>query len=306
MDMREIWRLHHFLAVAETGGFHAASRQLNLSQPALTKSIRQLEASLGSELFRRHPRGVSMTEAGELLYRRAREIQAAWTAVNIEMGAQLTGQGGVMHIGGGPVYSAVHFPTMLADLRHRFPNLSIQVTTGVGGELLPLLEKGTIRAYAGGIPDESMPLGPEFQTEVLYHQASAIFASKDHPLFRRDVIRPEDTLDFPWLGLFSGLQANRRITDYFSRCNLPSPAQALQSHSLQIAFKMMAEHQFVGCMPVPLAEAHKSLGLREVYLDNFRWSIPTGLTFHRSSTGFGPIVQMLRSLRSLTKAFADL
>lgn len=303
--MQEIWRLHHFIAVADHGGYHAAARHLNLSQPAISKSMRQLEAALGTELFRRQPRGVRLTEAGELLYRRAKEIEAAWNAVAVEVGAQLSGQSGMMHIGGGPVYCAVHFPAMLADLRHRFPKLGVQVTTGVGSELLPLLEKGSIRAYAGGLPDKMTPLGPEFHTELLYHQSNAVFASNHHPLFGRERIEPKDTLNYPWLRLFGGSHAETRISEYFRSCDLPEPVQALQSHSLQIAFKMITEHQFIGCMPAPLAEANKAIGLREVFLEDFRWSIPTGLTFHRASQDFGPLVQMLRSLRRLTQPFSQ-
>ena len=300
MDMREIWRLQHFLGVVGAASVNGAARGLNISQPALTKSIRQLEAAFGCELFLRLPRGVRLTEAGELLHLRAREIEAAWNAAIVEVGAQSTALSGVMRIGGGPTYCSVYFPEMLADLRRRFPNLRVQVTTGVGNELLPLLKTGDIRAYAGGVPTEEGGLGPDFETEELYRQDNAIYASQDHPLFRASAIEPGDTLAYPWLCLFSGQQANIRIESYFSRLGLAEPRLALESHSLQIAFKMIAEHQFIACMPVPLALRSPELQLREIELDNFRWSIRTGVTYHRSSINFAPIRQMLRSLRKET------
>ncbi|TMV91869.1 LysR family transcriptional regulator [Thioclava sp. BHET1] len=296
--MRDIWRLQHFLGVAEAGSFHSGARNLAISQPALTKSIRILEERFGTELFMRLPRGVKLTEAGEGLYKRAREVEAAWNAAVIEIGAQASGAGGMMRIGAGPVYSTVLFPQLLADLRRAFPKLGVSVSTGVGTELQPLLKTGDIRAYAGGVPDDNTELGPEFITEVLYEQANTLFAAADHPLFRDSApIAPEQTLAFPWLSLFSGQQANQRIERFFRKQGLQTPELALESHSLQIAMKMIADHQFIACMPVPLVEAYPDIGMREIKLDDFRWSITTGVTFHRASVGFDPMTVMLRSLR---------
>lgn len=300
MSMDEIWRLSHFLAVAEAGSLHAAARRINISQPALTKSIRMLEESLGTALFVRLPRGVRTTEAGEILRQRAREIETAWNAAVVEIDAQGAGSGGSMHIGAGPVYSAVYLPNTLAELRRRFPRLRVVVSTGVGDDLLPALKLGDIRAYAGGVPNGAMALGPDFETEPLYEQSNAVFASEHHAIFKQGECGPADTLRYPWLCLFSGNQANSRIATYFAQLGLASPSIALESHSLQIALKMIADHEFLACMPVPLVRAFPEARLREVALDGFRWSIPTGVTYHRASIGFAPLVTMLRSLRRLT------
>lgn len=301
--MHDIWRLKHFLAIAEAGSFHAAARQLNISQPALTKSIRQLEESFGTELFLRLPRGVRLTESGEQLRLRAREIEAAWTSATVEVGAQAAGIRGHMRIGGGPVYCAAYFPSVLADLRRQFPNLRISVLTGVGSELLPALKVGDIRAYAGGVPDAATELGSQFVTEQLYDQANGLFASADHPLFQIGrTPTPEETLEYPWLCLFSGDQANQRIDRYFNNRGLSAPMVALESHSIQIALKMVASHRFVACMPVPLVSAFPGMELREVDLPQFRWTIPTGITYHRSSATFAPMITIMRTLRRLTKS----
>lgn len=306
--MHDIWRFQHFLGVVDAGSFHGAARAMNISQPALTKSIRLLEEAFGTELFLRLPRGVRLTEAGEMMHIRAREVEAAWNAAIVEVGAQSKGLGGTMRIGGGPVYSSVHFPNMLADLRRRFPHLKVQVSTGVGSELLPMLKTGDIRVYAGGIPRTeggTFNLGAEFKTIELYQQQNAIFASSQHPLFLKGRVEPADTLDYPWLCLFSGQQANIQIRNYFEARGLPEPRVALESHSLQIAFKMIAEHQFIGCMPVPLSATSEGRDLKEVALDGFRWSIPTGITFHRSFVDFAPITQMIRSLNAVTEPLRE-
>lgn len=304
MTMHHIWRLHHFLSVAEHGSFHAAARAINVSQPALTKSIRLLEQDLGCALFLRMPGGVRLTEAGELFRHRAREIEATWNASLVELKVQTKGLGGEMRIGGGPVYSAVYFPGMLADLRSNFPNLRVAVSTGVGADLLPLLQRGDLRAYAGGIPTEIDGLGRDFITDILYHQENSLFASHRHPLFKGGQITPRKLLDFPWLSLFSGGLANGKIDRFFAGQELPAPQLALESHSLQIALKMLVEHNFIACMPVPLAKSYSALQLREIDLPGFRWSIPTGITYHKSSKDFPPIKVMLKFLKKATKLAA--
>lgn len=302
MAMHHIWRLHHFLSVAEQGSFHAAARTISVSQPALTKSIRLLEQDLGCALFVRLPSGVRLTEAGELFRLRAREIEAAWNSSLVELKVQTKGLGGEMRIGGGPVYSAVHFPNMLADLRSNFPNLRVSVLTGVGGDLLPLLGRGDLRAYAGGIPSEVDGLGRDFVTDILYYQENSLFVSHQHPLFDSPEITPDRLLDYPWLSLFSGGLANTKIDRFFAGHGLPAPQLALESHSLQIALKMLVEHNFIACMPVPLAQGFAVLQLREIHLEGFRWSIPTGITYHKSSASFPPVKAMLKFLRRATSS----
>ncbi|AEQ51242.1 DNA-binding transcriptional regulator, LysR family [Pelagibacterium halotolerans] len=297
MTMHHIWRLQHFLAIAEHGSYHAAARSLNISQPALTKSILQLEAEFGTALFLRMPRGVRLTDAGEVLHVHARSIEASWNASLVELEASGNGGFGQLRIGAGPVYSAVYFPSILADLRRRFPRLTISVSTGVGSDLLPQLKSGDLRAYAGGISDETAPLGRDFVTEILYEQENSVFASADHPLFEKDTHELDDLPKFPWLSLFSGQLANAKIDNYFHRHGLPPPHLALASHSLQIARKMIVEHQFLACMPVPLAKSFDD-ALREIILPDFRWSITTGITYHRSAATFAPIVALIRGLKS--------
>lgn len=300
--MHHIWRLQHFLSVAEHGSVHAAARAINLSQPALTKSIRILEEELGTALFLRLPRGVRLTEAGAMFRARAREVEAAWNASLVDLQVQAKGLGGQMRIGAGPVYSAVYFPMVLAELRARFPNLQVSVLTGVGADLLPALQNGDIRAYAGGVADATDALGREFVNEVLYMQANSLFVSRHHPIFRKDGFGPEDLLDYPWLSLFSGGTAKGRIDKFFHDRGLPAPQLALESHSLQIAVKMISDHNFIACMPVPLAQCFPAADLRDLRIEGFEWSIPTGITYHRSSATFPPIMAIVKTLRKMVGA----
>ncbi|AJY44832.1 LysR family transcriptional regulator [Martelella endophytica] len=302
MSLHHVWRLRHFLSIAENGSFHAASRALNISQPALTKSIRILEEEFGTALFVRLPRGVCLTEPGETLLVRAREIDAAWNACLVELGGQGRGLGGRIHIGGGPVYSAVYFPQLLAEMHGFFPNLRVSVSIGVGADLLPALKNGDLRAYAGGVPEGSEALGRDFETEVLTMQANSIFASRKHPLVAQDKIEIKDLLKYPWLSLYSGQYASFKIDQFFQKHGLPSPKLSIDAHSLQIGMTMLSEHNFIACMPEPLARCFPNAELKNIGEDDFRWSMATGVSFQKKDAEFPPIRFMLRALKRMTTA----
>ena len=73
MDLKQ---LRYFVTVAESGHITRAAHMLGIQQPPLSQQMKALEASVGAQLFRRHPRGVSVTEAGKLLLEDARRILA--------------------------------------------------------------------------------------------------------------------------------------------------------------------------------------------------------------------------------------
>ena len=72
----KLQRIEHFIAVAEAGSIRGAARSLEMSQPALTRSIQQLEQDLGVQLMRRGVDGSSLTPAGRTFLARARTAQA--------------------------------------------------------------------------------------------------------------------------------------------------------------------------------------------------------------------------------------
>lgn len=297
--MREIWRLKHFLGVVEAASMHGGARLLNISQPALTKSIRHLEERLNTKLLTRLPRGIKMTDEGELLYKRAREIEASWNAALVEIGAQTKGQNGVMKIGGGPVYSLIHFPVSLARLQKNFPKLRVELSSGPASELIQKLRKGDLLAYGGGIPSEEEIADMNLKSVYLYEQKNSLYASKNHPIFSKENYNEQTTLEYPWLCLFNAQQANQIINKYFERRGLTVPDLAIVSASIDFAYKMIDKHEFLACLPTPIVEDNPEMGLRKVTLKDFDWSIRTGLTYQKSSSSFRPLKQLLCDLQKL-------
>lgn len=124
----ELQELRAFAAVAGALHFGEAARRTGVSQPALSKQIRRLEAKLGGELFSRHTRGVTLTAAGAALRDRALRLLA--DAARFEESAQMAvrGEAGALRIGLGLSAMARGLPAVLQQYRKRYPQVRVTVS----------------------------------------------------------------------------------------------------------------------------------------------------------------------------------
>src|SRR5262245_14134193 len=124
----EDWSLvRAFLSVAEHGSLSAAARALGSSQPTLSRQVRALQETLGVELFRRHDRGLSLTEAGEGLLPAARVMRQA--AHDIELVAAGRGEAleGTVRVTSSVVVATHHLPAIVAELRRAEPLIAVEI-----------------------------------------------------------------------------------------------------------------------------------------------------------------------------------
>src|SRR3989442_15815275 len=118
----EIRQLRAFIAIAELGTFTAGAVRVHVTQAAISMQIRQLENELGAKLFIRAPRRVMLTEAGEQLLQRARQILRDHDAAVDEIAELAGAEPGRLRIGGPPAMVATDvLPKLLKELRKRAP-----------------------------------------------------------------------------------------------------------------------------------------------------------------------------------------
>ncbi|NMY42026.1 LysR family transcriptional regulator [Pseudomonas sp. WS 5013] len=139
--------LHHlkvFLAVAEAGSISAGAQRLHISQPAVTREIRDLEASLGLPLFDRHPRGVKPTEGGQRLLQFAERIFALEQAAERDL-RDLAGLGhGELALGASATLGAYWLPPLLNRFRAEHPGVFISLQVSNTREVLQQLDDALI------------------------------------------------------------------------------------------------------------------------------------------------------------------
>lgn len=122
------WTLvRSFLAVAETGSLSAGARRLGTSQPNLGRQVRALETQLGAALFRRQPRGLVLTEAGERLLPHARAMEAAARAMSLAAAGEDRRLEGTVRITASVVMATFHLPQVIAALRREEPRIAFEI-----------------------------------------------------------------------------------------------------------------------------------------------------------------------------------
>src|SRR5436309_3217988 len=150
-----------FAAVVEHGSVSAAAAHLNLSQPAVSVQIGQLERRLGSSLFERVGRRIELTATGRKLLPHLRRIDEAVAAALHSMADHAQGVAGEVRIGTGATACIYLLPPLLRRLRDRFPRLEIVVRTGNTADILSALEENTLDVGLVTMPAPGRALASE-------------------------------------------------------------------------------------------------------------------------------------------------
>lgn len=187
--------LRCFLEVARLGGVAKAANALNMSQPAATKTIQELEAILGVPLFDRSRRTLSLTTTGELFRLHAANGMAAlWQGVQVA--AQVSAVD-MVRIGALPTVSTSILPAALAALTADGIIMPTRVVTGPNAYLIALLRAGELDLVVGRMADPHDIAGLSF--EHLYSELVCAVVRKGHPLAESKAPLLSALADYPWL-----------------------------------------------------------------------------------------------------------
>jgi len=188
------WSLvQSFLAVADTGSLSAAARILGLSQPTLGRKVREIEAALGAELFRRHAKGLALSEAGEAMLGPAQAMREAAGRLALVAAGEDRGLSGPVRITASVVVSHFLLPEVLAELRREEPGIEIDLVASDSSENLLFREADiAVRMYR-----------PEQLDVVVRHVADLPMGLYSTTKYLDRAGRPEtqdDLLALDWVG----------------------------------------------------------------------------------------------------------
>lgn len=171
----------NFIAIVEEGSLTGASRKIGVAQPALSNQLRAMEKTFGVRLFHRGGRRLLLTEAGKLVYARAKELCAVEMEARNEIASGFSGQYGTLRYGATSSVSGPVWQKLLTDFAKKYPNVNLRVVEGSHQELIRQLAGGVIEVALlrsrGSIPDS---------LEVLYSKKDVLVAAwkKDAPFMQ--------------------------------------------------------------------------------------------------------------------------
>lgn len=196
--MPEISRLQHLLAVVDHGGFRRAADALHLTQPALTKSIRNLEDAFGTRLLERRPRAVVPTPFGEIVIERARRILADLDEMKREVDLLKGFESGMLMVGCDPYVAKGVMAPALSNLVALHPKLRYEVEVQSWSVLRDRLLNRRIDLHVGAPPEI---YGDDVSRVEFPLPPLAYFCRAGHPLAAGKRVLPEDALAYPRIGI---------------------------------------------------------------------------------------------------------
>lgn len=185
--MLNFHKLEVFLNVVETGSFSKAGETLLMTQSAVSHHMRDLEVQLGTALFLRGPRGVTLTPPGELLRTYALKITALIAEAERAVTDVANIEGGGIHIGATPGVSAYLLPDCIVAFHAHFPNLAVAMQTDTSGNIIEQLKKERLDLgiIEGEVQGESVPL---LRIQQLHQIEQMVIVGENHGWWERKTV----------------------------------------------------------------------------------------------------------------------
>lgn len=291
------------MSVVKAGSMSRAAEDLGTAQPALSRSIAELERALGVRLLDRGPRGVQPTIFGRALVSRgiAALDELRQGIKDIEHLADPTA--GELRIGATEAIAGAIVAPLIEELSRKHPQMEFHIVTGDLGRQLGLLSERSVDFALSRLHtriDDS-----RFATETLFHDSYVIVAGKRSPWSRRRKIAVSDLVDQRWTLLPSDTLPGTLMTDAFRASGLERPRVAVSTLSLNVHNRLLATGRFLSVQPEFLSRLPgwpASLRILPIALPGTRRPICAVSLKHRS---LSPLAQLfLERLRAFVRPLA--
>ncbi len=265
--------LVHLAETVNLGSLTKAAEALNISQPAVTKSLQVLESSVDAHLVERGRKGASANEFGERLAVYGRVVNEMLRRANEDVAAWKSGSIGHIRVGVAPSEAPAVLDTVIGFLsRHPRARVSI-VETGIIG-LQRGIETSSLDLSIGPIGMLSPPSG--FIAQHLYDDELSLLCSCNHPLAGRDNLRPSDLAESDWLGHAAGSPMDVLTGSILAASGVVGIRSTIEPDSMFAFSKLLRSGRFLTMLPERcVREEIESGAVAKLKLDliGARWSV---------------------------------
>jgi LysR family transcriptional regulator of abg operon len=285
-------QMRDVVAIAERGSLRAASRHLALAQPALTRSIHELERELGVPLFERRARGMVLTPMGEAFVRRASAVLSEVRRAREEVEQLHGGTRGRVVAGLSLAAHVALLPPALKPFRARYPQVQLHLIEGWYPTLEVGLKDGSIDFYIG--PRHERAPSAELVQELLFDNTRIVLGRRGHPLGRARSLK--DLVDAEWATTSVTFKAEEELRELFEAHQLPAPRLVLQSQSALTLMVALANSDLLTMVPVQwtqftaVSRALAPIRVKEIF------PAPSIVTVRRAGLPLTPAAEFLLDL----------
>ena len=294
MELRDI---EYFAVVAEHRNVRRAAEALDLSPPALSKSLRRLEQAMRAKLVERTPKGVDLTPVGTALLAQVRRLRLMLQDIHREAEDLSQGRAGHLRIGVGAT-TVEDMPQACAVLLQQAPGLSAQIIVGDNDEMVPALDKGELDLLFNVLPDAPYPGCVQ---EHLFDDVFVVCASADHRLARRRRVPLVELAHEQWTLSAPAVLNVQHVHRVFRANGLPPPRVAIEARPLRLRLQICASTQLLSFNARRALRLARGLHLKELAVEELRWPRAVGVIYRNESylpPAARQLIRLLRTLRS--------
>lgn len=231
---------------------------LNVSQPAVSKQISDLEQIVGSPIVLRDRNRLYLTPVGLRLAEHARLVLAQIERAALDIDGLAAGISGAVAVGAVGSVAPTLLPRSIALMSSVAPNVNLSVVEGHFMSMLPMLNDNSIdfliaRSWQ---PKEY----PKISQTLLYEETLRVVAGPAHPLTRARNVGWPDVVSWPWVFSPETSVARQGIASLFAQHGLATPEKVIASISLTLNIELMKEMNVLTLFPEELAKAHALRG----------------------------------------------
>lgn len=244
--------LRMIVMIEDQGQISAAAEAMNISQPAASRMLSEMESIAKTSLYERIARGVVLTPFGSALAKRARKILLELREASREIAELRTGKGGSVYIGAvaAPALSLV--VPAIQRVTETYPGIEINIQVDNSNVLARELLAARHDFIISRIPDE---LNPRlFSAHQIGVEKACLIVRKGHPLLEKEVVSIEDLTGNDWVFQPPGTLLRRRLEDIFISAGVPLPENIVNTSSVVLTLAVVCKTNAIAPIALDMAD----------------------------------------------------
>jgi DNA-binding transcriptional LysR family regulator len=234
------------VALAEEGNIHRAAEVLNMTQPAASKLLKDLEDVLGVALFDRLPRGMQPTLCGEAMIRHARVALSSLNQAHDEVQGIKAGSFGRVSVGAITTPGLMLLPQAIARVKQAHPTLRISLQVDTSDVLMERMAQGKVDILVARLFAQHDKTALRF--EAMAEEPAVAVVRPGHPLLSAGKLTLRDLSGWGWIVPPEGSVLRHRFDLMFSEAALDAPVNLIETSALLFVTKMIAEGDMIGLL----------------------------------------------------------
>ncbi|MGZ2746260.1 LysR substrate-binding domain-containing protein [Burkholderia stagnalis] len=247
------------VALADEGSIHRAAAALNMTQPAASKLLRELEDTIGAVLFERLPRGMRPTLYGDALIRHARAALGSLDQAREELAALKAGRLGHVALGAITSPGLRVVPPAVAAVKGTHAGVHISVEIDTSNVLLERLAQDKLDILLGRLSAEHDKL--HLRYEPLTGEPVAAVVRPGHPLLARAPLALADVQRAAWVVPPAGSVLRHRFELMFQRASLAPPSNVVETAALLFITRVLEQSDMIAVLAAEVARYYAGHGI---------------------------------------------